>query len=272
MSCRRSIAGRPPIVAWIELALATPVVLWAGAPFFARGWPSILTRRLNMFTLIALGTGVAYAYSLAATLAPGLFPAAFRAPDGARAGLFRSRRGDHRARPARPGARTARRAPTGGAIRALLDLAPKTARRLGADGSRSGCRRSTRSRSGDRLRVRPGEKVPVDGVVLDGSSAVDESMVTGESMPVDQGAGDRVIGGTINGTGGLVMRAERVGADTMLAHIVALVADGAAQPRADPAPRRPRRRLVRARGDRRRASLPSSPGRLRARSRASPMR
>ena len=214
----------PAIAAWIGLALATPVVFWAGAPFFARGWRSILTRRLNMFTLIAMGAGVAWAYSAAATLAPGLFPAAFRAPDGGVPVYFESAAaivvlvllGQVLELRARAGA--------SGAIRALLDLSPKTARRLGADGAEADVALDAIA-VGDTLRVRPGEKVPVDGVVLSGRSALDESLLTGESMPVTRSVGDPVIGGALNGGGALVIRAERIGRDATLARIVRLVSD-----------------------------------------------
>jgi Cu+-exporting ATPase len=212
----------PAAAAWIELALATPVVLWAGWPFFQRGWRSLVTRNLNMFTLIAMGTGVAWAYSVVATLAPGAFPAAFRGMDGAVAVYFEAAATitvlvllgqvlELRARDQ-----------TSGAIRALLDLAPKTARRLNADGTEAEVALDTVV-VGDRLRVRPGEKTPVDGTVLEGRSALDESMVTGESMPTAKAAGDRVIGGTLNQTGALVIRADKIGADTMLARIVSMV-------------------------------------------------
>ncbi len=209
---------------WIELVLATPVVLWAGLPFFERGWRSIVTRNLNMFTLIALGVGAAYAYSVVATLAPGLFPETFREPGGDVAVYFEA------------GAMITvlvllgqvlelrAREQTSGALRALLDLAPKLARRIKEDGSDEEIPLDHVHRD-DRLRVRPGEKVPVDGTVLEGRSAVDESMVTGESIPVEKSTGDTVIGGTINGTGSFVMRAERVGSETMLAQIVQMVAE-----------------------------------------------
>ncbi len=209
--------------AWVQLLLATPVVLWAGWPFFVRGWQSLLTRNLNMFTLIAIGTGVAWVYSVVATLAPGLFPAAFRDHHGNVAVYFEAAAVitvlvllgqvlELKARDA-----------TSGAIRALLDLAPKTARRIGADGGESEVPLEE-VQVGDALRVRPGEKVPVDGVVREGRSAVDESMVTGESMPVTKETGERLLGGTLNRSGGLVMTAEKVGRDTMLAQIVQLVA------------------------------------------------
>ncbi|NBW75765.1 MAG: heavy metal translocating P-type ATPase [Sphingomonadaceae bacterium] len=208
----------------IQIVLATPVVLWAGSPFFARGWASIKSRNLNMFTLIAMGTGVAWAYSVAATLAPGMFPAAFRAADGSVAVYFEAAAVitvlvllgqvlELRARET-----------TSGAIRALLDLSPKLARRVRANGSDEEVSLE-QVLVGDTLRVRPGEKVPVDGVVLEGRGTVDESMVTGESMPVTKEAAAKLIGGTINQTGALVMRADKIGRDTMLARIVQMVAD-----------------------------------------------
>jgi Cu+-exporting ATPase len=207
----------------IQFAFATPVVLWAGWPFFVRGWQSLVTRNLNMFTLIAMGIGVAYVYSLVATFAPDLFPHEFRPHGGAPAVYFEAASMitvlvllgqvlELRARDA-----------TSGAIRALLDLAPKTARRVNDDGS-DGEVALDAVAPGDRLRIRPGDKVPVDGVVLEGHSAVDESMVTGESMPVSKDAGARLIGGTLNTSGSLVMRAEKVGRETMLAQIVQMVA------------------------------------------------
>jgi Cu+-exporting ATPase len=209
--------------AWIQLVLATPVVLWAGRPFFVRGANSVRTRNLNMFTLIAMGTGVAWAFSVVATLAPGIFPDSFR-EDGAVDVYFE------------PAAvitvlvllgqvlELRAREQTSGAIRALLDLTPKTARRVAGDGTEAEVP-IEQVRLGDRLRVRPGEAVPVDGTVEQGRSSVDESLVTGESMPVTKTDGDTVIGGTINGSGGLVMRADKVGRDTMLARIVAMVAE-----------------------------------------------
>lgn len=208
---------------WLQLALATPVVLWSGWPLLARGWASIQNRSLNMFTLIALGVGVAWIYSVVATLAPSLFPPTFRLMDGAVAVYFEAAAVitvlvllgqvlELRARES-----------TGGAIRALLDLAPKTARRMHDDGSEDEIGLDQVG-VGDRLRVRPGEKVPVDGAVLEGRSAVDESMVTGESMPVTKEAGASVIGGTVNQSGALVIEARRVGRDTMLSQIVQLVA------------------------------------------------
>ncbi len=212
------------VLAGLQLVLATPVVLWAGWPFFDRGWASVVNRSPNMFTLIALGTGTAYAYSVAATLAPGLFPASFRT-HGDQVGLYFEVAAvitvlvllgqvlELRAR-----------SQTSSAIRALLGLAPKTARRLDADGGEEDVPLEI-VKPGDRLRVRPGEQIPVDGVVLEGASAVDESMVTGEAIPVEKGPGDRVIGGTVNSTGSFVMRADRVGSETLLARIVQLVAE-----------------------------------------------
>ena len=217
---------------WIQLVFATPVVVWAGWPFFVRGWTSVRTRSLNMFTLIAMGTGVAWLYSVVATVAPGIFPDSFRAS---------SEMGDGMA----PGAvdvyfeaaavitvlvllgqvlELRAREQTSDAIRALLDLTPTMARRIRQDGTDEEIALDD-VQAGDRLRVRPGEKVPVDGEVLEGRSTVDESLVTGESMPVTKAAGDTAIGGTLNTSGALVVRADRVGADTMLSRIVALVAE-----------------------------------------------
>jgi Cu+-exporting ATPase len=209
---------------WAQLALATPAVLWAGWPFFVRGWKSLVTRNLNMFTLIAIGTGAAYGYSLAAVLAPDIFPEGFR--DGAgNVGLYFEAAAvittlvllgqvlELRARER-----------TSGALRALLDLAPRTARRLGKDGEEEEVPLD-RVERGDRLRVRPGDSIPVDGVVVEGHSSVDESMVTGEPIPIEKTVGAAVIGGTINGTGGLIMEAEKVGRDTMLARIFQMVAE-----------------------------------------------
>ena len=209
---------------WVQFALATPVVLWAGWPFFVRGWQSILTCNLNMFTLIAMGIGVAWLYSVVATFAPGAFPDAFRDHHGAVAVYFEAaavitvlvligqvlelRAREH----------------TSGAIKALLNLAPKTARKIADDNSEAEVPLDSVI-VGDRLRVRPGEKVPVDGEVLDGRSSLDESMVTGESMPVTKQAGDKLIGGTLNQSGALIMRAEKVGRDTLLARIVQMVAE-----------------------------------------------
>ena len=209
---------------WLQLLLATPVVVWAGAPFFARGWASLRSRNLNMFTLIAMGVGVAWLYSLVAVLAPSVFPPAFRGHEGAVPVYFEAaavitvlvllgqvlelRAREH----------------TSGAIRALMDLAPKTARRVRDDGSDEEVTLDA-ILAGDRLRVRPGEKLPVDGEVLEGRGAVDESMVTGESMPVTKAPGAEVMAGSVNKTGSFVMRAERVGADTLLSQIVRMVAE-----------------------------------------------
>jgi Cu+-exporting ATPase len=219
---RHLVPGR--VSAWLQLVLATPVVLWAGWPFFVRGWASVVNRSLNMFTLIALGTGMAYVYSVIGTLAPGVFPESFRA-HGGEVGLYFEAAAvitvlvllgqvlELRAR-----------SQTSSAIKALLNLAPPTARRVRTDGSEEDVPLEV-VQVGDRLRVRPGERVPVDGVVVEGGSAVDESMVTGESMPVEKAAGGRVTGGTVNGTGTLVMRAERVGSETLLARIVQMVGE-----------------------------------------------
>jgi Cu+-exporting ATPase len=208
----------------IEFAFATPVVLWAGAPFFVRGWQSVVSRNLNMFTLIALGTGVAFLYSAVATLAPGLFPPAFRSADGAVAVYFEAAAVITVLVLLGQVLELRARAQTSGAIRALLDLAPKTARRVRPDGSDEEVPLDI-VMVGDRLRVRPGEKIPVDGVVLEGRSSVDESLVTGESMPASKQPDDKVIAGALNRSGSFVMRAEKVGRDTMLARIVAMVAE-----------------------------------------------
>ncbi|MDZ4790071.1 MAG: heavy metal translocating P-type ATPase [Hyphomicrobiales bacterium] len=209
---------------WLQFALATPVVLWAGAPFFERGWQSLQTRNLNMFTLIAMGTGVAWAYSVIATLAPDVFPPAFRQADGSVAVYFEAAAVITVLVLLGQVLELRAREQTSGAIRALLDLAPKTARRIRADGSDEDVALDAVI-VGDRLRVRPGEKVPVDGVVLEGRSAIDESLVTGESMPTTKEMGAKVIGGTLNQSGGIVIRAEKVGRDTMLARIVQMVAE-----------------------------------------------
>src|SRR6201995_5241833 len=214
----------PTLSNWIQLAFATPVVLWAGWPFFVRGWQSLVTRHLNMFTLIAIGTGVAYVYSLVGTIVPQAFPSSFRGHNGAVAVYFESAAVitvlvllgqvlELRAREA-----------TSGAIKALLKLAPKTARRLDDDGNDHEVEIDS-LKAGDRLRVRPGEKVPVDGVILEGRSALDESLVTGESMPVTKEADARVIAGTLNQSGSFVMRADKVGREALLAQIVQMVAD-----------------------------------------------
>jgi Cu+-exporting ATPase len=225
------LPGRPlqqllegPLLGWIELALATPVLLWGGLPFFERGWASIVHRSPNMFTLIAMGSGAAYLYSVAAVVAPGLFPAGFRDPSG-NIGLYFEAAAvitvlvllgqvlELRAR-----------SQTGGAIQALLGLAPKTARRISPRGKETDVP-LVEVAVGDLLRIRPGEKIPVDGVVTEGQSSVDESMVSGEPIPVEKTAGAMVVGGTINGTGSLVMRAERVGEATLLAQIVKMVSE-----------------------------------------------
>src|SRR5260221_1765049 len=214
----------PGFSGWIQFVLSVPVVLWAAWPFFVRGWNSLVSRNLNMYTLIALGIGVAFAYSAVALLAPGLFPPAFRDSHG-RVGLYFEASaviavlvllGEV--------LRLRARASTSSAIRALLKLAPQTAIRIRPDGSDEGVLLDQVQR-GDRLRVRPGEKVPVDGEVLEGHSSVEESLITGEPMPVEKHPGEKVTGGTINGTGSFVMRAERVGAETLLAQIVQMVAE-----------------------------------------------
>ena len=209
---------------WTELILATPVVLWGGWPFFVRGYYSIIHKSLNMFTLIGLGTGVAYAYSVVATVTPEIFPASFR-QEGGHVGVYFEAAAvivtlvllgqvlELRAR-----------SKTGAAIKALLGLAPKTARRIEPDGTEHDVPLD-QVQPGDRLRVRPGEKVPVDGTVVEGRSSVDESMISGEPIPVEKGPGAKVVGATVNGTGGLVMEAERVGAETMLSQIVQMVAE-----------------------------------------------
>src|SRR6516165_7413064 len=207
----------------IQFVLATPVVLWAGWPFFVRGWQSVLTRNLNMFTLIAMGTGVAWVYSVIATIMPGAFPATFRGHDGAAAVYFEAAAVITVLVLLGQVLELRAREQTSGAIRALLDLAPKMARRLKPDGTDEEVALDLVA-IGERLRVRPGEKVPVDGLVIEGRSSVDESMVTGESMPVTKEQGAKVIGGTVNQTGGFIMRAEKVGRDTMLAQIVQMVA------------------------------------------------
>jgi P-type Cu+ transporter len=213
----------PQISNWVQFALASPVVLWAGWPFFVRGWQSILTRNLNMFTLIALGTGVAWAYSVVGTLAPSFFPATFRGHDGAVAVYFEAAAVITVLVLLGQVLELRAREQTSGAIRALLDLAPKSARRLTASGEDEDVSIDAIA-VGDRLRVRPGEKVPVDGTLIEGHSSLDESLVTGESMPVSKEAGANVIAGTLNQTGSFVMHAEKVGRDTMLAQIVQMVA------------------------------------------------
>jgi Cu+-exporting ATPase len=206
-----------------QLALATPVVLWGGWPFFVRGARSLITRNLNMFTLIAMGTGVAYGYSVVAALAPGVFPAAFRDSHGAIALYFEAAAVITVLVLLGQVLELRARASTSGAIRALMELAPKSARRVKDDGSDEDVPLDDVV-AGDRLRVRPGEKIPVDGVLIEGQSSVDEAMVTGEAMPVIKQQGANVIAGTLNGSGSFIMRAEKVGRDTMLAHIVQMVA------------------------------------------------
>jgi Cu+-exporting ATPase len=225
------IPGRPVghlvsarAVTWLELMLATPVVLWGGWPFFERGWQSLVNRSPNMFTLIALGVGTAYVYSLTATLLPGLFPDSFRGHAGEVPVYFEAAAIITVLVLLGQVLELRARSQTSGAIRALLGLAPKTARVIGDDGRESDVPLD-QVKPGDRLRVRPGEKVPVDGVVLEGHSSVDESMVTGEPIPVEKEPGGRVTGGTVNGTGSFVMRAERVGSDTLLAQIVRMVSE-----------------------------------------------
>jgi Cu+-exporting ATPase len=212
------------ISTWIQLVLSTPVVLWAGWPFFERAWASVVHRSLNMFSLIALGTGAAYLYSLFATFAPGMFPAGFRGMGGTVSVYFEAAAVITVLVLLGQVLELRARQQTGGAIRALLKLAPKTARRLRAEGGDEEVALEL-VQVGNRLRVRPGDGVPVDGEVLEGKSAVDESMVTGESVPSAKHPGDKLIGGTVNGTGSLVMRADKVGADTMLARIVSMVSE-----------------------------------------------
>jgi len=214
---------RPALSAWLELALATPVVLWCGWPFLVRGWRSVLTRRLNMFTLIGLGVAVSYVYSVVALVAPGIFPSSFRDASGQVHIYFEAAAVIVTLVLLGQVMELRARSRTNSAIKALLGLAPRTARRIGADGSEEDVPLEE-VRIGDRLRVRPGEKIPVDGSVSEGSSSVDESMITGEPIPVTKAAGATVIGATVNGTGSLVIKAQRVGSDTMLAQIVEMVA------------------------------------------------
>jgi Cu+-exporting ATPase len=214
----------PEVLGWLELVLATPVVLWGGWPFFVRGWQSLVHRSLNMFTLIGLGVGVAYLYSLVAQVFPWLFPESFRGEAGEVAVYFEAAAVITTLVLLGQVLELRARSRTGAAIRALLGLAPKTARKLGPDGAEEDVPLDA-VQPGDRLRVRPGEKVPVDGVVVEGRSSIDESMVTGEPIPVEKAAGDRVVGATVNGTGSLVMEAEKVGSETLLARIVQMVAD-----------------------------------------------
>lgn len=207
---------------WVQLALATPVVLWGGWVFFKRGWMSVVNRSLNMFSLIALGTGVAYVYSVVATLVPGIFPDGFRGPSGNVAVYFEAAAVIVTLVLLGQVLELIARSRTAGAIRSLLELAPKEARRVNPDGSEEDVT-IEQLQHGDHLRVRPGEKVPVDGSVLEGGSTVDESMITGEPMPVKKAVGDTVTGGTVNSTGSFLMSAERVGSETVLSQIVAMV-------------------------------------------------
>ncbi|NOZ93860.1 MAG: heavy metal translocating P-type ATPase [Acidobacteria bacterium] len=209
---------------WFELILTTPVVLWGGWPFFVKGWQSVVNRSLNMFTLIGLGTGVAYAYSVVATFLPSIFPPAFRDAAGNVSVYFEAAAVIVTLVLLGQVLELKARSQTGAAIKALLGLAPKTARRINPDGTEEDVPLDT-VHTGDRLRVRPGEKVPVDGVVIEGASSVEEAMITGEPVPVTKGPGDHVIGATINKTGALVIEAEKVGADTLLARIVQMVAE-----------------------------------------------
>jgi len=219
-----SVLLAPRSTTWVELILATPAVLWCGWPFFERGWRSILSRHLNMFTLIALGTGVTYAYSLIAALAPSIFPPSLRSAEGQVPVYFEAAAVIVTLVLLGQVLELRARSQTNSAIRALLDLAPRYARVVRDDGSEADIALD-QVVPGDRLRVRPGEKVPVDGVVLEGNSAVDESMMTGEPAPIEKGPGDKVIGATVNTTGSFVMRGERVGRDTLLAQIVAMVSE-----------------------------------------------
>jgi Cu+-exporting ATPase len=209
---------------WIQMVLATPVVLWAGWPFFERGWQSLVTRHLNMFTLIAMGTGVAWIYSVVGTVLPGAFPESLRSAEGTVAVYFEAAAVITVLVLLGQVLELRAREQTGGAIRALLDLAPKVARRVKTDGTDEDIGLDAVA-VGDRLRVRPGEKVPVDGTLLEGRSSVDESMITGESMPVTKAVGAKLIGGTMNQTGGFIMEAGKVGRDTMLSQIVRMVAE-----------------------------------------------
>jgi Cu+-exporting ATPase len=209
---------------WLEFACATPVVLWGGWPFFQRGWTSIVSRHLNMFTLISIGSGSAYLYSVVAVFLPQLFPASFRDMSGQLGLYFEAAAVITVLVFLGQVLELKARSQTSGAIKALLGLAPKTARRLSADGTDEDVD-LTNIRVGDKLRVRPGEKIPIDGVVIEGSSSVDESMVSGEPIPVEKTVDAKVTGGTINGTGSFVMKTERVGADTLLAQIVKMVSE-----------------------------------------------
>jgi P-type Cu+ transporter len=217
-------AFSPRSVAWIEFALATPIVVWAGRPFFERGWASVKFRSPNMFTLIAMGVGVAYTYSAVATTAPQIFPESLRGPQGQPAIYFEAAAAIIALVLLGQVLELKARSRTSSAIRALLDLSPKMARLMRDDGSEYDVPLD-QVEVGDKLRVRPGEKIPTDGTVLDGFSSVDESMITGESIPTEKQAGDKVIGATVNGTGWLLVRAERVGSETMLAQIVQMVSN-----------------------------------------------
>ncbi len=214
----------PALMGWIELVLAAPVVLWGGWPFFVRGWQSIVNRSPNMFTLITLGVGVAFGYSLVAVIAPNLFPPSFRDPAGRVGTYFEAAAVIVTLVLLGQVLELRARSQTGAAIRALLGLAPKTARRIRAEGKEEDIPLEL-VQVGDRLRVRPGEKVPVDGIVVEGRSAVDEALVTGEPIPVEKERGSRVVGGTVNGTGSLIVQAEKVGSQTLLARIVQMVAE-----------------------------------------------
>ncbi|MHC4714148.1 MAG: heavy metal translocating P-type ATPase [Planctomycetota bacterium] len=214
----------PRVLRWAQLALSTPVVLWCGWPFLIRACRSIANRSLNMFTLIGLGVTAAYAYSVIATVLPGLFPASFRDGAGEVSVYFEAAAAIVTLVLLGQILELKARSKTGSAIKALLGLAPRTARRVEANGTEQDVPLD-RVRPGDRLRIRPGEKVPVDGIVLEGTSSVDESMITGESIPVEKSPGERVIGATVNGTGSLIMEAERVGAETLLSRIVEMVAE-----------------------------------------------
>ena len=211
-------------LAWVQLVLATPVVLWSGWPFFERAWQSIVNRSLNMFTLIGLGVAVAYLFSLVAVIAPGIFPPSFRDHHGNVPVYFEAAAVITTLVLLGQVLELRARSQTGLAIKALLGLSPKTARRISSDGNEEDVPLD-HVHVGDHLRVRPGEKIPVDGAVLDGSSVVDESMISGEPIPVEKTSGDRVVGGTVNGSGAFVMRAERVGSETLLAQIVQMVSE-----------------------------------------------
>ena len=221
---RLSQLASPRTLQWFELILSTPVVLWGGWPFFVRGWRSLVTRNLNMFTLIGLGTGVAYAFSVVGVLFPGIFPAAFRGAGGEVGVYFEAAAAITTLVLLGQVMELRARSRTGAAIKALLGLSPKTARVVREDGSEQDVPLEA-VKPGDRLRVRPGEKIPVDGIVIEGASSVDESMISGEAIPVEKGPGARVTGATVNGTGSLIMRAERVGSETLLAQIVRMVGE-----------------------------------------------